>query len=490
MRAWWRLSTTVWIGWALLALAGASLIVRLDIAERREAFQADARIAHRLLSQRAAQHEAILATLVLLNPKAVGNDRPEARLAAVYPRVVAVQRLDAGQEWPDPELRAAGARSREARHAAIGEVDPASGQFAVVLASEPTSFALRIDAQRMVPWDDWPIDRAGPVRAELVHLGRTILLQAGLPAEHQPAGLTSGFTFSKLLSAPSQPFELRVQRDTGPVQWPWMRMAAWLLSSGLGIAVLLAWQRGRQARRRAEELLRVGQISRLNALGELAGGIAHELNQPLAALLANTQAARRLIDDDPPELETARQAMGQAAAQARRAAEVVARLRRLIEAPDTAQPRQALQLGAAVDAMLDLLQPELQRRRIKASLQADEVIVLAEPVALEQIVHNLLGNAMTALEGAAAADRRLELTVRAEHGHGVLVVRDNGPGIPPAVRERLFEPFVTTRSGGLGLGLSLSLTLAQSMDGSLGTTDSATTGAEFRLALPLAHSAR
>ncbi|MEO5695655.1 MAG: ATP-binding protein [Burkholderiaceae bacterium] len=488
MRHRWRGSFLYLLGWATLAAAGTLLIVRFDIAQRRESFQAEARTAHRLLSQRAAQHEAILATLVLLNPVAAGHDRPEARLAAVYPRVLTVMRLDAGESWSDPLLNDALARSLEARHATTGGFDAAAGRYTVVLASAPTSFALQIDAQRMVPWDDWPVERSAPVRAELVHAGQTILLQPGLPLERQPVGLTSGFVFAKTLAAPSQPFELRMQSHTGPAQWPWLWLVGWLLSSGLAVTALFAWHGGRIARRRAEELLRVGQVGRLNALGELAGGIAHELNQPLTALLANTQAARRWLDDEPPELATAREAMGQAAGQARRAAEVVARLRRLVEAPDKPQPRQPVRLGAAVRTMLDLLQPELQRRRISASLQADEVVVMADPVALEQIVHNLIGNAMLALDEAAASTRRLELTVRAAPGHGVLIVRDSGPGIAAQALSRLFEPFYTTRRGGLGLGLSLSQTLAQTMDGSLSAGNADAGGAEFRLSLPLAHS--
>lgn len=475
-------------GWAILATAGALLIVRLDIFQRREAFQIEGRTAHRLLSQRAAQHEAILATLVLLSPAATSGDRPESRLPAVYPRVLRVLHLDTGASWSDPQLEDALVRSRQARHATSGSFDAAAGRFTVVLASAPSSFALQIDALRMVPWEDWPLERSGPVRAELVFAGKAIVLQPGLPVEQKPVGLTSGFVFEKTLSAPSQPFLLRLQRDTGPAQWPWPWLLGWLVSSGLAVATLFAWQRGRQARRRAEELLRVDQVGRLNAMGELAGAIAHELNQPLTALLANTQAARRLLDDDPPELETARHAMLQAVAQARRAADVVARLRRLVEAPDAPQPCQAIRLDAAVQTLLDLLQPELQLRRIKTSLRADEVIVMADPVALEQIVHNLLGNAMLALDEVPAADRRIELTVRADARQGVLVVRDSGPGIAMQALPHLFEPFYTTRQGGLGLGLSLSQTLAQSMQGSLAAGNAVAGGAEFRLALPLAHS--
>jgi hypothetical protein len=101
-----RRHTLAWLlGWAALTLAGALALVRLDIAERREAFQVEARIAHRLLSQRAVQQEAILATLALLHPGAEAADRPEQRLPAVYPQLLAVLRREADQAWPEAALR-------------------------------------------------------------------------------------------------------------------------------------------------------------------------------------------------------------------------------------------------------------------------------------------------------------------------------------------------------------------------------------------------
>ena len=125
------------------------------------------------------------------------------------------------------------------------------------------------------------------------------------------------------------------------------------------------------ARRRAEELLRLGQVARLNTLGELAAGMAHELNQPLTAVLANTQAARRLLDDDPPELATARDAMAQAAEQARRAADVVGRLRRAVERPDLARQLQAVQLaGRRCATRCTCWSPNATRRGVTPQLHA------------------------------------------------------------------------------------------------------------------------
>jgi C4-dicarboxylate-specific signal transduction histidine kinase len=311
-------------------------------------------------------------------------------------------------------------------------------------------------------------------------------LQPGEPVEEQPAGLTAGFVFDKPLAAVSQPFVLRLTRATGPAEWPWARLLAWTVSNGFALAALAAWLRVRRERTRAEALLRVGKTARLNTLGELAGGMAHELNQPLAAVLSNTQAAQRLLDDDPPALATARQAMTQAAAQARRAADVVSRLRGLVDAPDSSKPRQSVRLDTALRNVLDLLEPDVRRRGIEAVVQGHSPTVLADPVALEQIVHNLLGNAMQALEEVPASERRLVLDIQTEDGQGVLTVRDSGPGIVPEALQHIFEPFYTTRGDGLGLGLSLCETLAHAMDGTLTVRNTAPHGVEFRLALPAA----
>ena len=476
-------------GWVALALVGALAIVRIDIAERRSAFQAEAGIAHRLLSQRAVQQEAILATLALLHTAADGSDRPEQRLPAVYPQVLAVLRRDAEQAWPEVALGEAEARSRRSGHAELGAVDVARGHYAVVQAGTPSSFALRIDLQRMVPWDEWPVQKDGPVRVAMLEGGQTLTIQPGQQPAEQPAGLTPGFVFAKTLAAPGQPFELQLRRATGPAQWPWGVLLAWTLATALAATALAGWQRARRARRRAEALLRVGQVARLNALGELAAGMAHELNQPLAAVMAGAQAARRLLDDEPPELVSARQAIGQVVAQGRRAADVVARLRRQVEAPESAAPAEAVRLDAALRQVLELLEPDIRRRGVTVALHGPAVAVRADPVALEQIAHNLVGNALQALGEVPPTGRRLDILFSRDAGRGVLTVRDSGPGIAEDALPHLFEPFYTTKRGGLGRGRSLCETLAQAQHGTLSAHNIAPRGAEFRLALPLAEEA-
>ena len=466
----------------LLAVAGSAWIARGALADRRAAFETDARIAHRLLSQRAVQHEAILATLALLQPGGGAEARPEERLPALYPQVQQVLRRDRDDTWPGNEaaaLAAAEAASRTARRAALAAVDVERGRFWLVQAALPTSYALRIDLDAFVPAGEWTFPRDGAARAALEHEGRVRLLAPG-----RVDGAGWRFDFAKHLAAESQPFDLQATLRVGWGELPWAAMAAWSAAVALGVAGIAAWQRQRTERRRAQELLRLGQVGRLNALGELAAGMAHELNQPLTAVLANVQAAERLLADEPPETDTARGAMAQAVAQARRASEVLARLRRTVERPEVGAALQPLALGAALKRALDLVEPECRRLGVAPRIDCEATLALqAEPVAFEQIVHNLISNALHALAEVPAGERTLVLQARAEGEDVVLAVRDSGPGIAPEVLPRLFEPFFSTRRGGLGLGLSLCETLAAGMGGSLVAAHAAPRGAEFRLTL-------
>jgi signal transduction histidine kinase len=308
----------------------------------------------------------------------------------------------------------------------------------------------------------------------------------------------------KVLATPSQPFELRLQRATGPAEWPWLALFAWVAACTLGAAALWLALRSRDAQRRQAELMRMAQVGRLNTLSELAAGVAHELNQPLAAVLASTQAAQRLLRPDgstepePPgpeqlDLPSLRQALDLAAGQAKRASGVLTRLRRLVQNPMQSVELQAVDLHALCLQMLDLLRPELQRRGISAEIRGNAPAAWADPVMVEQIIHNLISNAMQALEGAntAAPHISLHLQQLPEASQALLRVRDNGPGFQAEQLDHIFEPFFSTRAGGLGLGLPLCETLAEALGGKLqarqaGSASDSSTGAELLLTLPLA----
>lgn len=471
----------------VLVLAGCVQLARMELAQLREAFEVDARISHRLLSQRAVQHEAVLATLALLQPvdDPDGSDAATQRLSSVYPQILGVQRRAPGTPWPSTALQDAEERSRQAHQAVLANpaLSAQRGRFQLVLAAQPASYALLIDMQAAVPWNDWSMPvQTSPVRVTLEHGGQAFVVQNGHMAD-------SGwrFEFRKHLASESQPFDVVALRQVGWAELPWGAMLLWALVVLAALLAWGAWQRQRGARLRAEALLRVGQVARLNSLGVLAAGMAHELNQPLTAILANTQAAKRLLQDGPDELASALGAMDQAVAQARRAAEVLGRLRRSVEQPNPAERLQALDLAQAVRTALQLLEPECQRHAVALTLLAPQPVpVRAERVALEQIVHNLVTNALQALDQMPQAQRQLTVVVETVPGQGMLRVADNGPGIAPEALPHVFAPFFSTREGGLGLGLSLCETLANDMGGQLQVRSHAPHGAEFVLQLPLA----
>ncbi len=163
-------------------------------------------------------------------------------------------------------------------------------------------------------------------------------------------------------------------------------------------------------------------------------------------------------------------------------------MRRAVERPEIANRLQPVRLQDALRNALYLLEPESARLGVQPVISGDDLTLLAEPVALEQIIHNLLANALQALARVPPDERKLQLTMQAEGKRGALSITDSGPGIPAELLPRIFEPFFTTRSGGLGLGLSLCESLAAEMNGHLSAAPATPRGAVLRLELPLAEA--
>lgn len=474
------------LAWAVLSVLIGGLIARNHLASQRDAFDTNARIVHRLLSQRVVQHDAILATLALLQ-SGTATDRPEQRLPALYSQIAAAAHRGPMEVWPTPSLTAAEAESHRLKRAVLAQVDLQKGSYQLVLAAQPDSYALTISIRNMVPWAEWPMaPETSPVQVFLQLDQSSFVIQAGRAFGPEDTGWT--FEARKALAAESQPFEVVSQLHLGwsALPWFWMLLSAGMVALVLAGGRTLLQQQLRQ--RREEERQRVGQLTRLSTLGELAAGIAHEINQPLTAILANTQAASRMLDDTESDLPAARNAMHMAVQQARRASDVVTRLRRTLERPGNSTATQNVNLHSACKHALYLLEPELQRSQCAHTLtmECPAFEVLADPVALEQIIHNLLTNAVQSMAQVPAQNHKLNLVLTQTTTHGELRVQDTGPGIAPDALTKVFEPFFSTREGGLGLGLSLCETLATGMGARLYATNRPVQGAEFTLELPLA----
>ncbi len=476
-----------WIaGWIVASVLGSRLLAQFEIARIEEAFDNQVRAAYRLLNHRAAQHDALLSTLTLLRS---GNDasRPEQRLQAVYPQIVAVQHRNAEAAWTQAYLLTAEMESRKMRRPVLADPALAKGRYQLVVGADPTSYAVQIDVRGMVPWSEWPMAAdVSPVRLTLDYTGDSFVLQPG----HIDPGGASGwrFEFTQKLTSASQPFDLVAQRQVGWNELPWSQMASWSLLVAILLLAARSLLRQRTDGRRAHELLRLGQVARLNTLGELAAGMANDLNQPVAEMLTNTRIASLVLTEDPPDVLTAQLAVKDALTHAQRVSNVINRLRFVVSQPDKSTRIEDVDLPALARRALHVLDPELRRHGIDARIElaGPEFIVRGDPGALEQIMYNLLLNAMQSLDQVQINDRRLVVQLAASGKNGHFIVRDTGPGMTGDVLPHVFEPFFSTRDGGLGLGLSLSESMAHDMGGSLTAFNQTPHGAEFRLSLPLA----
>lgn len=511
--------------WAVASLLGCVLMARFELVKLKEAFDTETQVVHLLLSQRVAQVEAVLSTVPTLasaraqadrNPKIEDRARAEQRLLSVFPHVLMVLHRDSDESWSDEPLRAGEAESRRQKRAALADVNLAKGRYHLVLAQESAGHALLIDIKTLVPWQDWPMSReTSPVSVSLAYDRQAMVLQPGNANKNYTRGWD--FEFSEPLSSKTQPLVLVARRHAGWGELPWSLMASWCLLLALLMLAARALMRQRHDRHRAEALLQVGQMGRLNTLTELATGMVQELGQPINAAVSAVQNVQHVLSADSPDPAAARVALNATAQRIQQAADVVNRLRHVVERPADSGPLQRVSLIEAARAGLDLLSPELDRLGIRHAVRVNgpDFAVTAEPVALAQIIHNLLMNAIQALQDVRPSERQLVLTL-SSGGHnagnsrgsavpsqsgkpgsgdqrefriqatGQLSVQDNGHGIPNDVVTHILEPFFTTRQGSLGLGLSLSDTLASSMGGSLTAYNRVPRGAEFCLSLPLA----
>jgi two-component system, LuxR family, sensor kinase FixL len=245
-----------------------------------------------------------------------------------------------------------------------------------------------------------------------------------------------------------------------------------------------------EAERRLHELqAELLQVSRLSIMGEMASGLAHELNQPLTAIMNYVQACRRLLErDEGISPERVRALMDKAVAQASRGGQIINRLRRFMAAGETERAREDVNRVVEEASALALVGARDKGIAVQARLARGLPDVLIDKVQIHQVIINLIRNAIDAL-AQTDGERTIVLQTRCADPEEVEVtVADTGPGLANGVRSRLFQPFVTTKPEGMGIGLSICRTIVDGHGGRIWASDHPGGGTAFHFTLPVAES--
>ena len=233
---------------------------------------------------------------------------------------------------------------------------------------------------------------------------------------------------------------------------------------------------------------RLTRVARLATMGEMAAGVAHEINQPLTAITTYARAAERALEKPVPDLSQIREVVREINAEGLRAGEIIRRLRQMVRV-DAPEERAVEDVNALINEIQSLIVADarVHDARLRVALAKDLPRILGNAVQVQQVVLNLLRNALEALLTRPAGTREVEIsTQQTAEGLVEILVSDNGPGIDPSIADRLFEPFCTTKGSGTGLGLAISRTIAHSHGGTIGNRPVNPHGACFFLRLPVA----
>ncbi|MEH2478548.1 PAS domain S-box-containing protein [Nitrobacteraceae bacterium AZCC 2146] len=245
------------------------------------------------------------------------------------------------------------------------------------------------------------------------------------------------------------------------------------------------------ARKRAEEELHEAQadlahVTRVTALGELTASIAHEVNQPLAAVVTNAAACLRWLDHETPNLDEARSTVKSIINDGNRAGEVIQRVRALVN--KTSDQKVPLHINEVVNEVIILVQHELLSHRVSLRMELAPAlpVVIADRIQLQQVILNLVINGVEAMQSVTDRPRELMIRTHQDEALKILVtVKDGGVGIDAENADRLFNAFFTTKSNGMGMGLSICRSIVDAHGGRLSASSNVGPGATFQFTLPL-----
>jgi C4-dicarboxylate-specific signal transduction histidine kinase len=238
-----------------------------------------------------------------------------------------------------------------------------------------------------------------------------------------------------------------------------------------------------------EVQIELAHANRLATIGQLTASIVHEVNQPVAATVTNAQAALRWLDGQPPVLEEVRRALIRIVKDADRASEVIDRIRALVKKAPVR--KDCVDINEAIREAIELARGEAMKNGIsvRTDLADDLPPIEGDRVQLQQVVLNLIVNAIQALSTVAKWAREVSVATGQAEPNGVLVaVKDSGLGLAPTSRERLFEPFYSTKPDGLGMGLSICRSIVEAHGGRLWVEANEPRGAVFQFWAPAQRS--
>ena len=241
--------------------------------------------------------------------------------------------------------------------------------------------------------------------------------------------------------------------------------------------------RDRNARHTQQLQNELLHVSRLSAMGQMTAAIAHELNQPLTAIMNYLGAARRVMArmEGTTESQVA-QLIEKAVAQTTRAGQIIRQLREFVEKRETARTQQSINKVVEEAIALSLVGSADANVKVRSDLDQDLPPVIIDKIQIQQVVINLIRNAIEAMQ--AMPRRELTVTTHAVDGNGVEVaVADTGPGIPPDVGSRLFQPFVTTKEKGMGIGLTICQSIIEAHNGRIAVAPNHDGGVTFSFRL-------
>lgn len=484
------------VSWIALSIVYAVSLVLIQRVKISNELELQSRALTNQASQRADQHDAHLTGLAAL---AISEQEPNPALflevvAAIkqfYPRIRAVDMVSLQDVNYSISSRDGASDTFSLYRSIQAAAVRSTGDLELIRSLQhenrylivkrvPNSIAARfalafeIDTAQLVK-NDVGFWQGGNTEL-IVSLpnGQSLSRPTDLHSKQTPlSNLFDPLSVVNTLQSRTQPLQLSSTVRVNPNDYlPIGPLIAGIATLGLSLLIVTALYRlysaSRQAEKRAllgEHEARISRASRINSLGEMSSGIAHELTQPLTAILSQSQAGLRLLKPVGTNEETLLEIMNANVAQAKRASNILARLRTwTTRTSETAEP---ICVNACVQNVLLLLDAEIERLPINLSteLSTDDPFIFYDPVEFEQVVFNLIRNALDKAPMKGGAGFTILITTTVLNNQVILKVKDNGAPVDEKMLDRIFEPFVTTRDSGMGLGLALCERIVNRMDG-------------------------